>query len=454
MNLTRPLQHAIPVIDRWLAYNVATDQRIPGLSVGIVYEDRVMHCSSYGYANLAQKVPTTENTCYRIASFSKIFTTVAVLQLWEEGKLALDDRVQRYLPWFTSTNDGHLDSITVRQLLTHTAGLDRDGDTAHWIDFQFPELAAIQHNVAEGAATVYKPLEHWKYSNYGFTLLGEIIKQVSSVSYEEYVTRSIVERLGLVHTAPVLTDDIRKQLAVGYSRSLPGQEKEAFPGIETNVMASATGFSSTVVDLCQFMMALLDGDSRLLQNETKREMRRIQWLREEDGSDWCVGLETWKVNERRLYGHGGSFPGYKSRFGFDPESTIGVVVLANAIDAPSADIANKIWETINYFIAHDAEFEPMEAAPENVEAYLGTYRSIWHDVEVVSIADHLLLYTPGPDAPVTDLDRLQYKQDGVYKIISGNSFGNVGELVRFEKEGDRANKMFIGANLSTRWEYR
>jgi D-alanyl-D-alanine carboxypeptidase len=453
MDFTRPLQNAITVIDRWLAYNIATDQRIPGLSFGLVYGDKVLYSRGYGYADLAQNIPASETTCYRIASFSKIFTTIAIMQLQEQGKLALDDHVQQYLPWFTSANDQHLDSITVRQLVTHTAGLDRDGDTAHWIDFQFPALATIQRYVVEGAATVYAPLEQWKYSNYGFTLLGEIIKQVSGVSYEEYVTHNIVERLGLLHTAPTLTDDILKQLAKGYSRSLPGQEKEPFPAIETHVMASATGFSSTVQDLCQLMIALFDGDTRLFQDETKREMRRIQWLREEDGSDWCVGLETWKVNDRRLYGHGGSFPGYKSRFGFDPKQAIGVVVLANAIDAPSADIVNKIWETINYFITHDAEFEQVAAAPESVDAYVGTYRNIWGDVEVAAIADHLLLYTPGPLAPIADLDRLQYKEDGIYKIISGNSFGNVGELVRFEKEGDQASRMFIGASPSTRWEY-
>jgi CubicO group peptidase (beta-lactamase class C family) len=453
MDFTRPLQHAIKIIDRWLAYNVATDQRIPGLSFGLVYGDKVIYSRGYGYADLAQKIPAGETTCYRIASFSKIFTTIAVMQLQEQGKLALDDRVQRYLPWFTSANDQHLDAITVRQLLTHTAGLDRDGDTTHWIDFQFPALPTIQRYVGEGEATVYGPLEHWKYSNYGFTLLGEIIKQVSGVSYEEYVTSHIVERLGLIHTAPMLTDDILKHLALGYSRSLPGQEKEPFPAIETHVMASATGFSSTVQDLCQLMMAFFDGDTRLLQDETKREMRRIQWLREEDGNDWCVGLGTWKVNDRRLYGHGGSFPGYKSRFGFDPQSTIGVVVLANAIDAPSADIVNKIWETINYFVAHDTEFEAGTEALESADAYEGIYRNIWGDVEVISIASHLLFYEPGPHAPMSDLDRLQYKQDGVYKITSGNSFGHVGELVRFEKEGDRASRIFIGANPSTRLDY-
>src|SRR5215469_4957561 len=118
MDRTRPLQHAIKVIERWLAYNVATDQRIPGLSFGLVYGGKVIYSRGYGYADLAQKIPASETTCYRIASFSKIFTTIAVMQLQEQGKLALDDRIQRYLPWFTSASDQHLDVITVRQLLT------------------------------------------------------------------------------------------------------------------------------------------------------------------------------------------------------------------------------------------------------------------------------------------------------------------------------------------------
>jgi CubicO group peptidase (beta-lactamase class C family) len=176
MDLTRPLQHAITIVDRWLAYNVATDQRIAGLSVGIIHEDKILHCQGYGYANLAQKTSSSESTCYRIASIAKIFTTIAILQLQEEGKLALDDRVANYQPWFSSADDQHLHSITLRHLLTHTSGLDRDEDTPHWDDFQFPALAAIQQHVAEGATVYEREGTYRIISGNSFGHLGELVR--------------------------------------------------------------------------------------------------------------------------------------------------------------------------------------------------------------------------------------------------------------------------------------
>lgn len=457
MDFSRQLQNAITVVDRWLAYLTYADQRLVGLSAGIVYNDSILFSGGYGFADLARRIRATETTCYRIASISKIFTTVAIMQLVEQGKLSLDNHVQEYLPWFTSSSDQNLSSITLRQMLTHTAGLDRDGDTPHWMDFQFPALLAIQQHVAEGA-TVYKPVERWKYSNYGFTLLGAIIAQVSGMSYEDYVMRNIVERLHLEHTAPTLTDAVRESLAIGYSRTIPGKEKAPFPAIETNVMASATGFSSNVLDMCRFMMAQFEGNTQLLRDETKREMRRIQWLREGTGTtnNWCLGLETWEVGGRHIYGHGGSFPGYKSRFGIDLERNIGVVVMANAIDAPSAMIADGIWETINYFITQDEEFKPIEPPHADVSRYEGTYRSIWEDTEVVAVANHLLLFDPAQLSPITDIYRLRYEQDGHYRTVSGDSFGHIGEIVRFEqidRKRDTVNTMIVGSNPLTRLSY-
>ena len=452
MDLTRQLQNAIPIIDHWLAYNVYADPRIPGLSAGIVYEDQIIFSKGYGYADLARKVQTTENTCYCVASISKIFTTVAILQLVEQGKVHLDAAVQDYLPWFTSATDANLPSISIRHLLTHTSGLERDGDTPHWTDFQFPRLSPIEQHIAAGA-TAYSPLEMWKYSNYGFTILGQVIQQASGMSYEAYVSSHIIERLGLAHTVPTLTEDIVQHLAVGYSRSVPYKEKEPFPLIETNSMASATGFCSNVLDLCRFMMAQFDGDTRLLSEQMKREMRRIQWRDARPDADWCLGLENWMVNDRQIYGHGGSFPGYKSRFAMDVARKLGVVVLANAIDAPSSLLVNGILETINYFITHDQEFAPATSSLENIDAYAGVFTSIWDDIDVVAVANQLIYYSLTEMSPVVAVNLLQYERDGQFKIVSGDGLGSVGETVRFEWRGETVSGVKIGANPLTRLDY-
>ena len=135
----------------------------------------------------------------------------------------------------------------------------------------------IQRHIADGAQS-YTPAEIWKYSNLGYTLLGAIVHAASGIPYEDYVHQHIIQPLGLTSTSPTLTPEVEQHLAVGYGRDIPGREPSA-AAIETHVMASATGFSSNVPDLCRFITAQFTGETTLLKDETKREMRRIQWVR-------------------------------------------------------------------------------------------------------------------------------------------------------------------------------
>jgi CubicO group peptidase (beta-lactamase class C family) len=443
-DITTQINAATRVIDRWLSYKV-TMGRLPGLSVGLVYKDKQIFQKAYGYADVEQQQPTTPTTGYRIASFSKIFTATAVLQLAEQGKLRLDDRAQTYLPWLTSPHDERTERITIRQLLTHTSGLDRDGATPHWVEMQFPALAEIQHHITEGAQS-YTPAEVWKYSNLGYTLLGELVRAVSGVTYEEYVHQHIIQPLGLKYTAPTLTPEIVNNLAVGYSRDIPGQERQPLPSIETHVMASAAGFSSNVPDLCRFIMAHFMGDTTLLSDETKREMRRVQWVRDGYESDWCLGLETWKIGERRIYGHVGSFQGYQSHFGFDPERELGIVVFINALDGPASDLARGAMQTIDHVITHFEEFSSAENQVERAERYEGRFTNIWGDTDIVALNGSLVLYGPGMPTPSQNFHQLRPDTDGHFTLTS-DSIGQLGERVRFEFDDEgNACRLWVGPN--------
>lgn len=449
MDLTAPLTAASRVVDRWLGYKL-TAERLPGLSIGIVYKQTLLFQQAYGFADLEHKQPTSKTSGYRIASFSKIFTAIAIMQLAEQGKLHLDERARTYLPWLVSSHDERTEHITIRQLLTHTSGLDRDGSTSHWNDFQFPSLPHIQSHIAEGAQS-YTPAEKWKYSNLGYTLLGAIVRAASGMPYEHYVDEHIIQPLHLTHTSPILTPEIEENLAIGYGRDIPGQERARLPAIETHVMAAATGFSSTVPDLCRFMMAQFYGDITLLKDETKREMRRIQWLREGEESDWCLGLQTWKVDQRRLYGHGGSFQGYQSRFGFDPEHELGIVLFSNAIDAPVTNLAKGAMQIINHVIEHCDDFARPENQVEQAERYEGRYANIWGETDVMAINGSLVLYSPIGAFPALDFHQIRPDADGRFTLTSGNSIGQLGERVRFELDSDgQARKLWIGPGPSER----
>jgi hypothetical protein len=198
------------------------------------------------------------------------------------------------------------------------------------------------------------------------------------------------------------------------------------------------------------MMAHLDGDTRLLKDETRREMRRIQWLREDSNTDWCLGYETWKIKAQRLYGHGGSYQGYRSRFGIDPQRGLGLVIFVNAMDASAKALADGAFHILDEVITHYDEYGTL-ATSLSSERYEGYFRSIWGDLATSLINGGPVFYNPALDRPSSDFSRLKYLQDDTFTIVSGDSFGNVGELARFEIDEQSSPRSFsVGPERNTR----
>src|SRR5262245_15512289 len=130
---------AITVLDAWIAAQVER-RELPGLAVGIVHDQRLLWAKGYGWADADRRVPVTPATAFRVGSISKLFTATAILQLRDAGKLRLDDPVAAHLPWFqVKLADPDAPPITIRHLLTHTAGLPREAGTPYWTDGRFPE---------------------------------------------------------------------------------------------------------------------------------------------------------------------------------------------------------------------------------------------------------------------------------------------------------------------------
>ena len=426
----RAIAHAVKIVAPWIEYKRAL-ARVPAVSVGIVHEDRVIFANGYGLANIAKRTRATETTCYRIASISKTITATAALQLAERGVLQLDDRVQTFLPWFRSTKDAGLARITLRHLLTHMAGIERDGNTAHWEHRRFPTLAQIQDHVREGIA-VFRPLETFKYSNLGYAIAGQVIAAASGHPYERYVEDHIVRRLDLSHTGPTLTARVRGRLALGYGRDVPPKPRAALlPHVETRAMAAATGFSSNVLDLCAYMSAQFLGNTALLSDESKREMQRVHWMNKKTDHHYGIGFDLWKVDDTLIVGHGGGFPGFITRIGMDPERKIGVAVLTNALDPIAGTLANGILATIGYFLKHDAQFSSKRRAA-NLARYQGRFSSRWSDTEVIRAGSQLVAFAPALDRPTDEAVVLKHRRGHEFKITSGSEFGYLGENVAFE----------------------
>src|SRR5215471_4297507 len=173
------------LVSAWMEGQIAY-RGLPGIVVGVVSDQELVWSKGFGFADIKAKLPMTPATKFRMASHSKLFTAIAIMQLREEGKLRLDDSVPKYLPWFKAKPAGDDDGpITIEQLLSHSSGLQREaGD--HWVSFEFPTTDELRRLYADRQAA-FPPSVRWKYSNLGYAVAGMIIEQVTGERWADYV---------------------------------------------------------------------------------------------------------------------------------------------------------------------------------------------------------------------------------------------------------------------------
>src|SRR5262245_29690720 len=184
------VQSAIRLLEAWIDSQMAY-RGLPGMSLGIVHDQDLIWSRGFGFADVERKVPAAPDTVYRIASISKLFTSTAILQLRDRGRLRLDDPVAAHLPWFgLKDHDPEAPAITIGHLLTHTSGLPRESAFPYWTDFHFPTRDQVIETLPQ-QEVVYPPDTSWKYSNLALTLAGEVVVAASGEAYEEYVRSRI-----------------------------------------------------------------------------------------------------------------------------------------------------------------------------------------------------------------------------------------------------------------------
>ena len=444
-DISKALEDASSIIKTWIV-SQRSYKRIPGISIGIVHNGNTLLALGDGFKESSSKQNADETTCYRIGSISKLFTAISIMQLVERGGLRLDDNVNTHLEWFKSENDERLDDITIRHLLMHSSGISRDGETTHWSKDNFPHIDDIKKFIKK-QPTVFETIKKFKYSNLGYGLLGQVIENVSGKSYDGYVRENILDKLSLTHTSSDLNSTVLQNMAQGYGRKIPGKERELFSNIETNVLASATGFSSNVNDLCKFMIAQLSNKDILLKNISQREMKRPQWIRKKPNRNWGLGYQLWDLKGKEIYGHGGGFPGYITCVGMNDELNLGVVVLTNAMDGGAKPILDNIFNIIFSTIKR-YEFENKEL--NDFKKYEGKYRERWGDLRIKSLNNTLIIYEDRSDQPLEDFDELKHQSGHEFYIAEGNDLGYIGEKVTFNlDENNNAVSVKIGP---TTWE--
>ena len=198
----RSLDRAVGYLSSWLAYRCPY-AHVTGYAVAISSRGELVLNEAFGYADLQGPVELTPAHIFRVASHSKTFTATALMQLAERGRLRLDDRAASFLPWLSGHRDRRMGEITLRQLLSHGAGITRDGsDCDFWqLAKPFPDAGQLRDEVLS-ATLVTEPNLALKYSNVGYSLLGMVVEEASGLSYSDYVLEHIVHPLGLASTGP------------------------------------------------------------------------------------------------------------------------------------------------------------------------------------------------------------------------------------------------------------
>ena len=271
----------IALLETWIKAHMAYSGQ-PGVSIAIVHDQELVYANGFGYADIASQKPMKAESIFRIASHSKLFTSIALMRLQEAGQLDLDDPIKKYLPWFDIKDTSEGDRpISIRHLITHTSGLPREIGSEYWQNFDFPTIDEVKDRVSD-LETVFPTENRWKYSNFSLTLAGEIIATVSGQSYADYVQEHIINPLGMKQTSVVFPAEHTPALATGYGRRLPDGSRVTLPFVDARGMAAATGVSSSVTDMAKFMSwqfrLRADNKTEILNANTLREMQRVQWV--------------------------------------------------------------------------------------------------------------------------------------------------------------------------------
>lgn len=382
---------AVRLIDAW-ADAAQSYGRWPALSIAIGVGDRQIWSSGYGHLDAARKIPADGKTIYSICSISKLFTSIAVMQQWEAGKLRLDEPIATYLPWAKLQPDGR-DSVpvTLRALLSHSAGVPRDGRTGYWTgpDFPFPGDDELKADYAS-AKPLYPVGRVYQYSNIGLTLAGNAAVAVSGQPFETLVQGGVLTPLGLADTKPVFPlDQLGKRLAVGWGPLDRDGRRKLLKPFDTKAIAPAAGFSSTAEDLVKFglwQVALLQQDAvpatpGVLRPSTLREMQRVQFSDDVRKGSFGLGFVVEKEDGKTYVGHDGSCPGYNSVLLVRPDSKTVVAALTtdNRIIWNEGVQIHKLLDA-----RRDHAFKGTPPARITLEDYAGRYLdNVWTNETVI-----------------------------------------------------------------------
>ncbi len=327
--------------------NNAEERNIPGIAYGVVVGDSLVLAGASGVLELESKRPSSAQAAFRIASMTKSFTAMAIIQLRDAGKLSLEDPVSKYIP-----EVGLMDKLTadapdidIENLLTMTAGFPEDNP---WGDRQLEEPDEMLIDlIGQGLTFSTTTSMQYEYSNTGYAMLGHIVSEVSGMPYQDYIRQNIFQPLGMNNTYWEYENVPEELFAIGYRWE--DEQWKTEPILHDGAFGAMGGLITTIEDFSKYVSFHLSAwpprngaDKGPISRASLREMQTPQFPRLSTRSTDYNGENCPRVtgygfglsivtdcHRVRAVSHGGALPGYGSNYVFYPEYGVGVMAFGN-----------------------------------------------------------------------------------------------------------------------------
>ncbi|MCA1625725.1 MAG: beta-lactamase family protein [Acidobacteria bacterium] len=332
---TLDLRRVIERVDALAAAEIATDN-IGGTTIGVISGGKLVWTKSYGYADVARKIPMTKDNVFGIGSITKQFTALMLMQLVEQGKVRLSDPVEKYLPEVKKLQNSFAGAppITLIQLATHTSGLDREPDDEQMLYIKGAVSEWDKKLIATIPLTrfINEPGTRYSYSNIGYAILGAALSRAAGEPYVEYVQKRILKPLGMSQTTFTLDERMEKNRAKGFliengKADADEPERQVRDGRGWRIPSG--GLYSTVDDLARFVAfeAGEENTAVLSKKTLEANFRRVYSAFSDFNYGYGIGFQFFRRGSLNALGHTGVLAGYQCSTWIDPKTRLGIITL-------------------------------------------------------------------------------------------------------------------------------
>lgn len=317
----------------------------PGIAFGMIKNDTIVYADAHGVKSRDTKEPLTISSLFHMASVSKPFVATAIVQLMEQGKIDLDEKLIHYLPYYTMADERYKD-ITIKHMLTHTSGIP-DIDDYEWDKPQYDDGAAERYVRSQKAFKLdFTPGDRYSYSNPAFDILCDVISKTSGMTFEDYMKKNIFEPIGMKNST-FFKPEVPKNLATEphiLGDSLRIVVSEIYPYNRRH--AGSSTLHSNIEDMLLWARVHLNkGSINGKQIYSKNSYELLTSVHSPEGQrKVCLSWFLGKMNNSEIYSHSGGDTGYATFFGFMPEHKSAVVMMTNTDEFQATNNAASIMK--------------------------------------------------------------------------------------------------------------